>query len=123
MARNEKHLKEAIQEIKALREEFWKDIKVPGGRMEFNEELAKACRVADYLELAETFAVDALHRSESCGGHFREESQSDEGEAMRNDEDFTYVAIWEYTGDPGAATLHKEDLNFENIEVKTRSYK
>lgn len=123
MARNEKDLRLAIDEIRALRDEFWKDVRVPGGRLEYNEELAKAGRVADYLELAETFAYDALHRTESCGGHFREESQSEEGEAMRNDEDFKYVAMWEYTGDPGKAVLHKEELKYEEIELQTRSYK
>lgn len=123
MARNEQGLRSAIEEIRALRDEFWKDVRVPGGRMEYNEELAKAGRVADYLELAETFAVDALHRTESCGGHFREESQSEEGEAMRDDENFKYVALWEYTGDPGKAVLHKEELKYEEIELQTRSYK
>ena len=90
---------------------------------EFNEELAKAGRVADFLELGELFAKDALHRTESCGGHFREESQSEEGEAMRDDENFTYVAAWAHKGDPGEAELHKEELTYENIELKTRSYK
>ncbi|WP_107039066.1 fumarate reductase/succinate dehydrogenase flavoprotein subunit [Brumimicrobium mesophilum] len=123
MARNRQGLTEAISEIQALRDEFWKDVKVPGGRNEFNEELAKAGRVADYLELGELFAKDALLREESCGGHFREESQSDEGEAKRDDENFKYVAMWEYTGKPADAILHKEDLVYENIELKTRSYK
>ncbi|RFC55834.1 fumarate reductase/succinate dehydrogenase flavoprotein subunit [Brumimicrobium aurantiacum] len=123
MARNKEGLISAISEIKALREEFWKEVKVPGGKNEYNEELAKAGRVADYLELGELFATDALHRDESCGGHFREESQSDEGEAKRDDENFKYVAMWEYTGNPGEAILHKEDLVYENIELKTRSYK
>ncbi len=123
MARNKTDLTSAIEEIKVLREEFWKDVKVPGGMYEFNDELAKAGRVADYMELAELFAKDALHREESCGGHFREESQSEEGEAKRDDDNFKYVAIWEYTGNPGDAILHKEDLVYENIELKTRSYK
>ncbi|PWH85560.1 fumarate reductase/succinate dehydrogenase flavoprotein subunit [Brumimicrobium oceani] len=123
MARNREGLLEAISEIKALRDEFWKEIKVPGGRNEFNEELAKAGRVADYLELGELFAKDALLREESCGGHFREESQSEEGEAKRDDENFKYVSMWEYTGNPADAILHKEDLVYENIELKTRSYK
>ena len=123
MARNKEGLTSAIEEIKALREEFWKEVKVPGGMNEFNDELAKAGRVADYLELAELFAKDALHREESCGGHFREESQSEEGEARRDDESFKYAAVWEYTGNPGEAILHKEDLVYENIELKTRSYK
>ncbi|MCO5267434.1 MAG: fumarate reductase/succinate dehydrogenase flavoprotein subunit [Brumimicrobium sp.] len=123
MARNEKGLTEAIEEIKALREEFWKDVKVPGGRFEYNEELAKAGRVADFLELGELMAKDALVRTESCGGHFREESQSEEGEAQRDDANFFHVAAWEYTGVPSEAILHKEPLAYEEIEVKTRSYK
>jgi succinate dehydrogenase / fumarate reductase flavoprotein subunit len=123
MARNEKGLNEAIAEIRQIRDEFWKDVRVPGGANEFNQELEKAGRVADFLELAELFALDALHRNESCGGHFREESQTEEGEAKRDDENFTYVAAWEYTGDPGKAKLHKEDLKYENIELKQRSYK
>lgn len=123
MSRNAQGLQEAIFEIRALREEFWRDVKVPGGMYEMNPELEKAGRVADFLELGELFAKDALHRNESCGGHFREEYQTEEGEALRDDENFMYVAAWEYTGDPGNAVLHKEDLKYENIEVKTRSYK
>ena len=123
MARNEKGLKEAIAEIKELREEFWKDVRVPGTANEMNAELEKAGRVADFLELGELFAKDALHRNESCGGHFREEYQTEEGEALRDDENFMYVAAWEYTGNPSDAILHKENLDYENIEVKTRSYK
>ena len=123
MARNAESLKEAITEIKELREEFWKDVRVPGTAMEMNAELEKAGRVADFLELGELFAKDALHRNESCGGHFREEYQTEEGEALRDDENFMYVAAWEYTGKPADAILHKENLDYENIEVKTRSYK
>ena len=123
MSRNAEGLKEAIQEIKALREDFYKNVNVPGKANEFNEQLAKAGRVADFLELGELFAKDALERTESCGGHFREESQTPEGEAMRDDENFTFVSAWEYKGEPSAAVLHKEDLNYEEIEVKTRSYK
>ncbi len=123
MSRNAEDLKSAVEEIKALREEFWKDVKIPGEVNELNTELEKAARVADFLELGELFAVDALHRNESCGGHFREEYQTDEGEALRDDENFMYVAAWEYTGKPSEAILHKEDLNYEYIEVKTRSYK
>ncbi len=122
MSRNEKELKEAIQEIKALREEFWKDVKVPGGANEYNEELAKAMRVADFLELGELFAKDALYREESAGGHFREEYQTEEGEAKRRKE-FQFVSAWEYKGAPSDAVLHKEDLVYKNIEVKERSYK
>jgi len=123
MARNEKGLKEAIEKISALRKEFWKDVKVPGEANAMNPELEKANRVADFLELGELMARDALHREESCGGHFREEHQTEEGEAMRNDKDFTYVAAWEYNGADVEPTLHKEELSYEAIEVKVRNYK
>lgn len=123
MARNEKGLNEAITEIAALREEFYKDVKVPGTADEYNEELAKALRVADFMELGELFAKDALHRNESCGGHFREEYQSEDGEAQRDDKNFAYVAAWEYKGKPSEAVLHKEALEYENIKLVTRSYK
>ncbi|KAA1246192.1 fumarate reductase/succinate dehydrogenase flavoprotein subunit [Aquimarina sp. RZ0] len=127
MSRNEKDLKEAIEEIAALRKDFWKNVKVPGTTDSMNPELEKAGRVADFLELGELFAKDALDRNESCGGHFREESveQSGEqkGEALRDDKNFKYVSAWEYKGEPKDAVLHKEDLIFENIELKTRSYK
>ena len=122
MARNEQGLREAIEEISALRAEFWKDVRVPGEANEFNEELAKAGRVADFLELGELFAKDALQREESAGGHFREEYQTEEGEAQRRKE-FQYVSAWEFKGEPKDAVLHKEDLVYENIEVKERSYK
>ncbi|GAA4804035.1 fumarate reductase/succinate dehydrogenase flavoprotein subunit [Litoribaculum gwangyangense] len=122
MARNEKELKEAISEIAELRAEFWKDVKVPGNANEYNEELAKAGRVADFLELGELFAKDALQREESAGGHFREEYQTPDGEAMRRKE-FQYVSAWEYKGEPKDAILNKEELVYENIEVKERSYK
>ena len=127
MSRNEKGLKEAIAEISALRAEFYNDVRVPGGANEFNEELAKAGRVADFLELGELFAKDALNRTESCGGHFREESVEldgpQKGEALRDDKNFTYVAAWEYKGEPKDAVLHKEELEFNDIELKQRSYK
>ncbi len=123
MARNKKGLTEAIDEIKYLRESFWKEVKVPGTINGINQELEKATRVADFLELGELFARDALEREESCGGHFREEHQTKEGEAVRNDKDFTYVSAWEYVGEPSKAVLHKENLKYENIELKTRSYK
>lgn len=123
MARTAEGLKEAIKEIAELREEFWKDVRVPGSIDEMNQELEKAGRVADFLELGELFARDALEREESCGGHFREEYQSEEGEAERRDEHFAYVAAYEYTGKPSEAIMHKEELNFENVELKTRSYK
>ena len=122
-----KPLLATFSEIKALREEFWKEVKVPGTANEFNEELAKAGRVADFLELGELFAKDALHREESCGGHFREdfveESGEQKGEAKRDDENFAYVAAWEYKGQPSEAQLHKEQLEFNDIELKQRSYK
>ena len=123
MSRNEKGLKEAMHEIKVLREDFYKNVNVPGSQNEFNEQLAKAGRVADFLELGELFAKDALERTESCGGHFREESQTPEGEALRDDENFTFVSAWEYKGEPADAVLRKEKLKYEEIEVKTRSYK
>lgn len=122
MARNEKDLKSAITEIAELRAEFWKDVKVPGKADEYNEELAKAGRVADFLELGELFAKDALQREESAGGHFREEYQTPEGEAMRI-KAFQFVSAWEYQGKPKDAVLHKEELVYKNIEVKERSYK
>lgn len=123
MARNEQGLKKAMDEIAALREEFYKDVKVPGDINGVNAELEKALRVADFLELGELFAKDALHRNESCGGHFREEYQTEDGEAKRDDENFAYVAAWEYTGNPREAILHKEDLTFENVKLVQRSYK
>jgi succinate dehydrogenase / fumarate reductase flavoprotein subunit len=123
MSRNEEGLKKAMEEVRKIREEFWKDVRVPGGLNELNPELEKAGRVADFLELGELFAVDALQRTESCGGHFREESQTEEGEALRNDKDFAYVSAWEWTGDPRTAKLHKEALEFYDIELKQRSYK
>jgi succinate dehydrogenase / fumarate reductase flavoprotein subunit len=123
MARNAKGLAEAIEEIATLRDEFYKDVKVPGTADSFNQELEKAGRVADFLELGELFAKDALHRNESCGGHFREEYQTDEGEAQRDDENFAYVAAWEYKGNPSDAVLHKEPLVYENLKLATRSYK
>ncbi len=127
MSRNEKGLKEAITEIRAIREEFWKDVRIPGTANELNPELEKAMRLADFLELGELFAVDALHRKESCGGHFREESVEEsgeqKGEAKRDDVNFKYVAAWEWTGNPSEAKLHKEELEFKDIELKQRSYK
>ncbi|MFI1744987.1 MULTISPECIES: fumarate reductase/succinate dehydrogenase flavoprotein subunit [Thalassobellus] len=127
MARNAKGLTEAMAEIKAIREEFWKEVKVPGSANEMNTELEKAGRVADFLELGELFAKDALTREESCGGHFREESAEEDGpqkgEAKRNDKDFAFVSAWEYKGEPADAVLHKEELEFKDIELKQRSYK
>jgi succinate dehydrogenase / fumarate reductase flavoprotein subunit len=123
MSRNEQGLKKAIAEIKALREEFWKDVFVPGDANGMNQELEKAGRVADFLELGELFAIDALTRNESCGGHFREEYQTPEGEALRDDENFAFVSAWEYKGENAEPFLHKEELKFEAVELKTRSYK
>ncbi|MES2795925.1 MAG: fumarate reductase/succinate dehydrogenase flavoprotein subunit [Bacteroidota bacterium] len=122
MARNEKGLKEAIAEIQALQKEFWSDVRIPGEANDFNPELEKAGRVADFLELGELMCVDALNRNESCGGHFREEFQTEEGEALRDDENYAYVAAWEYKGD-SKFELHKEDLVYENIKIAQRSYK
>jgi len=123
MARNEQGLNEAMDEIAALREDFYKNVRVSGTADSFNQELEKALRVADFLELGELFAKDALQREESCGGHFREEHQSEEGEAERDDANFSYVAAWEYKGNPREAVLHKEPLVYENIKMVTRSYK
>ncbi len=123
MARNEKGLLEASAEIKKIKEEFYNDVRVPGSADELNPELEKALRVADLIELGELMCKDALVRTESCGGHFREESQTEEGEALRDDANFTFVSAWEYTGDPAESVLHKEDLVYENIELKQRSYK
>lgn len=123
MSRNEQGLKEAIKEIAELREDFWKNVRVPGEANAKNQELEKAGRVADFLEIGELFAMDALDRNESCGGHFREEYQTPEGEALRDDEKYRYVSAWEYKGEPKNSVLHKEELEFENVELKTRSYK
>jgi len=123
MSRNQKGLKDAITEIKKLRKDFYENVSVPGTNDSFNESLAKALRVSDFLELGELFAKDALIRTESCGGHFREESQSKEGEALRDDKKFTFVSAWEFKGEPSDAKLHKEKLSFDNVELKTRSYK
>ncbi len=123
MARNEAGLKKAIEEIKALREEFWKDVYVPDTNEEFNPEIEKALRLADYFEIGELMARDALNREESCGGHFREEMQTPEGETLRNDEKFSYVSAWEYTEEGKEPKFHKEDLNFEFVTPSTRNYK
>jgi succinate dehydrogenase / fumarate reductase flavoprotein subunit len=123
MSRNEIDLKKAIKEIQDLRKDFHKNVKIPGTKSEFNEQLAKATRVSDFLELGELFAIDALQRRESCGGHFREEFQTSDGEAIRDDENFKFVSAWEFNSDPTKPILHKEDLKYEEIEIKTRSYK
>ncbi len=123
MARSEASLKHALKRIPEIREEFWNNVNVTGGAMELNQQLENAWRLADFLEFAEMMTTDALHREESCGGHFRTEHQTDDGEAMRNDEDFCYVGAWEYKGVDKAPELHKEPLNFENVKLAVRSYK
>ncbi|MDC0189453.1 fumarate reductase/succinate dehydrogenase flavoprotein subunit [Flavobacteriales bacterium] len=123
MSRKKEDLKKAVKEIQQLRKDFHKNVFVPGDEKGYNEELAKAGRVADFLELGELFAIDALNREESCGGHFREEYQTKEGEALRNDKDYTYAACWEFQGNTKPPKLNKEQLNFEFIELKSRSYK
>ena len=122
MARNAEGLKQAIEEIRKIKAEFWKDVRVLGSANELNMELEKAGRVADFIELGELMCMDALNRNESCGGHFREEYQTEEGEAKRDDDNFKYVAAWEYKGD-SQFELHKEELNYEVIKVTQRSYK
>jgi succinate dehydrogenase / fumarate reductase flavoprotein subunit len=124
MGRTPEGLREAIREIEEVRNNFWKDVKVPGDNDGMNTELEKAFRVADFLELGQLMAIDALHRNESCGGHFREDHSTPDGEAERDDENYKYVGAWEYQGsDINAEVLHKEELIYDNIEVKTRSYK
>ncbi|MCC8089561.1 MAG: fumarate reductase/succinate dehydrogenase flavoprotein subunit [Rikenellaceae bacterium] len=123
MARTKESLERAIAEIPKLREEFWKNVRVPGCAEDFNQELEKALRLADFLELGELMARDALNRNESCGGHFREEYQTEEGEALRDDENYAYVAVWEYKGDGQTPELHKEELKFEAIKIAQRNYK
>ena len=121
MARNAEGLKKGIEEIKALREEYYQNVFVPGTMDEYNPELEKAARVGDFMELGEVMMHDALNRNESCGGHFREEYQTEQGEALRDDENYTYVAAWEWND--GSPVMHKESLTFKDIELKTRSYK
>lgn len=123
MERTSAGLKKAIGMIRELRADFWKNVRVPGKAAELNQSLEKAGRLADFLELGELMCIDALHREESCGGHFRAESQTEEGEALRHDDKFAYVAAWEWTGEESAPILHKEDLNYEFVEMKQRSYK
>ena len=123
MARNKENLKKAIKEVDSLRDEFWKEVKVPGTKDGLNQELEKAGRVADFIELGALMCYDALSREESCGGHFREEYQTPEGEAVRNDKEFAFVSAWEFKGEKEVPELHKEDLKYENIELKQRSYK
>jgi len=123
MDRNEVGLQKALSVIPALHEEFKSDLRVLGSNESLNQTLERAGRVDDFFELAQVMCVDALDREESCGGHFREEHQNEEGEARRDDENFAYVAAWVWTGDPGNPGLIKEHLEFENVELTTRSYK
>jgi succinate dehydrogenase / fumarate reductase flavoprotein subunit len=122
MTRNRTGLEKALSEIPALREEFWKDVRVLGGPA-LNQSLEKAGRVADFFELGELMVRDALHREESCGGHFREEHQTEDGEALRDDEHYAYVGAWEWTGKHNEPLLHKEPLSFESVQLTQRSYK
>ena len=123
MARNDAGLRHALEAIPKLREEFWQNVAVPGSPNNSNKNLEYAARVADYLEFAELLALDALERAESCGGHFREESQTPDGEALRNDEQYSYAAAWEFTGVGKRPALHKEALTFEYVKPTQRSYK
>jgi succinate dehydrogenase / fumarate reductase flavoprotein subunit len=123
MARNAEGLKHALARIPELREKFWREVNVPGSDAELNQALEKAGRVADFLELGELMCLDALHREESCGGHLREEYQTEDGEALRNDELFAYVAAWEYSGADRPPKLYREPLGFEYVQLAQRSYK
>jgi succinate dehydrogenase / fumarate reductase flavoprotein subunit len=123
MARTKAGLEHALAEIPKLREQFYREVKVPGTAAEFNQTLERALRVADFIELGELMCLDALTREESCGGHFREEHQTEDGEADRDDEHFSYVAAWQWSGDPSKPALHKEQLNFEYVHPSKRSYK
>ncbi len=123
MERSETGLKKAIDLIRGLRDDFYRNVKVLGTSESLNQSLEKAGRVADFFELGELMCVDALNRRESCGGHFRAESQTEDGEALRHDDEFAYVAAWEWNGEGGQPILHKEDLVYEFVEMKQRSYK
>jgi succinate dehydrogenase / fumarate reductase flavoprotein subunit len=123
MERNDEGLTKALERIPSLREEFWRDVKVVGTGEGLNQSLEKAGRVADFLELAELMCIDALHRRESCGGHFRTESQTEDGEAARDDENYSYVAAWEFAGTGQKPVLHQEELDFSYVHPSQRSYK
>jgi succinate dehydrogenase / fumarate reductase flavoprotein subunit len=123
MGRSAEGLRQAISEIQKIREEFYKNVRIPGTADYMNQELEKALRVADFIDLGELMCFDALNRTESCGGHFREEYQTPEGEALRDDDNFKNVSAWEWTGNPSAPKLNKEELVYENIKVQQRSYK
>jgi succinate dehydrogenase / fumarate reductase, flavoprotein subunit len=123
MARNEQGLRHALEKIPEIRDEFWQNLRVPGEAGDLNQELEKAGRVADFMELAELMCIDALHRNESCGGHFREEYQTEEGEALRDDDNYAYVAAWQFNGVGNKPILNREELEFENVHLAVRSYK
>jgi len=123
MARNKEGLKDAIEKIAAIKNEFWTNVRIPGDRSGMNVELEKASRLADFIEIGDLMARDALNREESCGGHFREEYQTPEGEALRQDDKFAYVSCWEYKGEKLEPELHKEDLVYESIKMVQRNYK
>ena len=123
MSRNSDGLAEAIKQIPNLKQEFWENVQVTGTADDLNTSLEKAGRVADFLEFGELMCRDALAREESCGGHFRSEFQTEDGEAVRNDDDFCHVAVWEHNGDDAEPTRHQEELEFENVQLATRSYK
>ncbi len=123
MARNRQDLEKALEQLPEIRQKFWDTVYVPGTGRDLNQSLERAGRVADFLEFAEFMIRDALAREESCGCHLREESQTDENEALRNDEDYSHVSVWEYTGEAEAPALHKEPLVFENVTPSQRSYK
>ena len=123
MGRTKEGLQTALEKIKAIRKEFWSKVYIPGDKVGMNTELEKALRVADFIDMGELMAYDALHREESCGGHFREEHQTEEGEAKRDDANFSYVACWKYTGEGNTPEMIKEDLNYQFVKVQTRNYK
>ena len=123
MSRNQKDLDQALKDVKELKKSFWSDVKVPGNDSSINLELEKAWRVADFIELGDLMIRDASDRKESCGAHFREEHQTKDGEALRNDENYSYVSAWEYKGEKSSPKLNKEKLDFENVSPTQRSYK
>lgn len=123
MARNEEGLKKALERIREIKKEFWTNVRIPGSNDGMNIELEKANRLADFIEIGELMALDALKREESCGGHFREEHQTEDGEALRHDDKFAYVSCWEFKGDNQEPEMHKEELKYEEIKVAQRNYK
>jgi len=123
MSRTKEGLTQALQKVRELKAEFWRNVKVTGENEDLNQTLERAGRVADFFELGELICIDALHREESCGCHFRMESQTEDGEAQRDDSKFAYVAAWEYAGGDGSPVLHKENLEYHHVEMKQRSYK